>query len=119
MSDGLLFGDAPDQADDWDGIAAEAPVDDGALYLELDGWEGPLDLLLDLARRQKVDLRQISILALVDQYLGYIERAEALRLAIHFSPMNIALTNIATVRNRKPMIVVGTSVLKTLRTSSE
>lgn len=55
---------------------------DGALYLELDGWEGPLDLLLDLARRQKVDLRGISILALVDQYLAYIERAEALRLEL-------------------------------------
>ncbi len=52
------------------------------LYLELDGWEGPLDLLLDLARRQKVDLRQISILALVDQYLGYIEQAESLRLEL-------------------------------------
>ncbi|MFM5893170.1 MAG: segregation and condensation protein A, partial [Novosphingobium sp.] len=46
------------------------------LYLELDGWEGPLDLLLDLARRQKVDLRRISILELVDQYLTYIEQAD-------------------------------------------
>lgn len=55
---------------------------DEALYLELDGWEGPLDLLLDLARRQKVDLRQISILALVDQYLGYIEQAQDLRLEL-------------------------------------
>ena len=82
MSDGLLFGDAPDQADDWDGIAAEAPVEDGALYLELDGWEGPLDLLLDLARRQKVDLREISILALVEQYLDYIDKAEALKLEL-------------------------------------
>ncbi len=53
-----------------------------ALYLELEGWEGPLDLLLDLARRQKVDLRQISILALVDQYLNYIERAGALKLEL-------------------------------------
>ena len=68
-------------ADDWEGIAA-APGEDSALYLELDGWEGPLDLLLDLARRQKVDLRRISILALVDQYLVYIERAEALRLEL-------------------------------------
>ena len=67
--------------DDWSGPAA-APTDDAALYLELDGWEGPLDLLLDLARRQKVDLRQISILSLVDQYLIYIERAEALKLEI-------------------------------------
>lgn len=70
-------------ADPWDGVAGAAkPADDNALYLELEGWEGPLDLLLDLARRQKVDLRQISILALVDQYLTYIERAEELRLEV-------------------------------------
>lgn len=68
-------------AAEWGGLAA-AQGEDTALYLELDGWEGPLDLLLDLARRQKVDLRQISILALVDQYLGYIDRAEALRLEL-------------------------------------
>lgn len=83
IENGLLFD--PDQAgatDEWAGPAATAPDDDAALYLELDGWEGPLDLLLDLARRQKVDLREISILALVDQYIAYIERAEALRLEI-------------------------------------
>lgn len=67
--------------DEWAGPGAAA-TEDAALYLELDGWEGPLDLLLDLARRQKVDLRRISILALVDQYLTYIERAEALRLEL-------------------------------------
>lgn len=67
--------------DDWQGIGTAAS-DDAALYLELDGWEGPLDLLLDLARRQKVDLRRISILALVDQYLSYIERAESMRLEL-------------------------------------
>lgn len=67
--------------DAWDGPAT-APTEDKALYLELDGWEGPLDLLLDLARRQKVDLRRISILGLVDQYLVYIDRAEALRLEL-------------------------------------
>ena len=73
--------DLPEQDGDWEGVGrAETP--DAALYLELDGWEGPLDLLLDLARRQKVDLRRISILALVDQYLGYIDRAEALRLEL-------------------------------------
>ena len=79
--DGLLFDRPADAADDWEGPGA-APSRDEALYLELDGWEGPLDLLLDLARRQKVDLKAISILALVDQYIGYIERAEALRLEI-------------------------------------
>ncbi|WP_119084715.1 segregation and condensation protein A [Altererythrobacter sp. B11] len=65
----------------WDGPGS-GPSPDEALYLELDGWEGPLDLLLDLARRQKVDLKTISILALVDQYLGYIDRAEALKLEL-------------------------------------
>lgn len=52
------------------------------LTLELDGWEGPLDLLLTLARAQKVDLREISILALVEQYLAFIEDAKALKLEI-------------------------------------
>lgn len=80
--EGLMLQDnAASPGDEWV-TPASAPTADEALYLELDGWEGPLDLLLDLARRQKVDLRQISILALVDQYLGYIERAEALRLEL-------------------------------------
>ena len=52
------------------------------LTLDLDGWEGPLDLLLALARGQKVDLRAISILQLVEQYLAYVERAAALRLEL-------------------------------------
>ena len=52
------------------------------LTLSLDGWEGPLDLLLSLARAQKVDLAQISILALVEQYLTYLAEARALKLEI-------------------------------------
>ncbi|OWK33486.1 segregation and condensation protein A [Sphingomonas dokdonensis] len=52
------------------------------LTLDLDGWEGPLDLLLSLARAQKVDLREISILALVEQYLVYVERARTLQLEL-------------------------------------
>ncbi|WP_085811130.1 ScpA family protein [Sphingomonas sp. TZW2008] len=52
------------------------------LTLDLDGWEGPLDLLLNLARAQKVDLTRISILALVEQYLGYVERARTLQLEL-------------------------------------
>lgn len=52
------------------------------LTLDLDGWEGPLDLLLNLARAQKVDLTEISILALVEQYLAYVERARTLQLEL-------------------------------------
>ncbi len=55
---------------------------DDTLTLTLDGWEGPLDLLLALARAQKVDLHAISILALVDQYLAYLEQAKSIRLEI-------------------------------------
>jgi len=65
--------------------AARASADaaaSGTLTLALDGWEGPLDLLLTLARAQKVDLREISILALVEQYLAFIEDAKALKLEI-------------------------------------
>ncbi len=57
-----------------------APAQDFAVSLE--GFEGPLDLLLDLARAQKVDLGRISIVALADQYLAYLERAKAARLAV-------------------------------------
>jgi segregation and condensation protein A len=52
------------------------------LVLQLGAWEGPLDLLLTLARSQRVDLAQISILALVDQYLAFIRDAKALSLEI-------------------------------------
>src|SRR5690606_34330983 len=53
-----------------------------ALQLSLESWEGPLDLLLTLARGQKVDLRQISILALVEQYLAFITEMRALKLEV-------------------------------------
>ena len=64
-------------------------MSDETLTLDLDGWEGPLDLLLALARNQKVDLREISILALVDQYLAFIEAAGEIRLelAAHYLVM--------------------------------
>src|SRR3954469_16280526 len=52
------------------------------LTLDLEGWEGPLDLLLTLARSQKVDLKAISILALVEQYLAFIADAKKLKLEI-------------------------------------
>ncbi len=54
----------------------------GALILDLDGFEGPLDVLLTLARNQKVDLARISILALAEQYLAFVAAARRLRLEI-------------------------------------
>lgn len=53
-----------------------------SLVLELDGFEGPIDVLLALARTHKVDITKISILALAEQYLTFIQRARALRLEI-------------------------------------
>lgn len=64
-------------------VVPEAVEDDGeTLKIDIDGWEGPLDLLLTLARNQKVDLRAISILQLVEQYLVFIENARALKLEL-------------------------------------
>src|ERR671913_1168016 len=69
---------------DFDDSFEEQPVvrEADRLTLDLDGWEGPLDLLLTLARGQKVDLAKISILALVEQYLAFIADAKKLRLEI-------------------------------------
>jgi segregation and condensation protein A len=53
-----------------------------ALIVDVGGFEGPLDLLLTLGRAQKVDLRQISILALAEQYLAFIDRARSLRIEL-------------------------------------
>ena len=62
------------------------PVDDRlaaeALIVDVDGFEGPLDLLLTLSRTQKVDLRRISVLKLAEQYLGFVERARSLRIEL-------------------------------------
>src|SRR5580700_197849 len=63
--------------------ASEAPPPaNDSLLLKLEGFEGPLDLLLDLARAQKFDLAKISILSLVDQYLAVIEGARRVRLEL-------------------------------------
>ena len=56
------------------------PPETDQLHLELDGFEGPLDLLLDLARRQRVDLARISILELVDQYVLAISASDRVDL---------------------------------------
>ena len=68
--------------DDFELETAPATAAAERLTLDLDGWEGPLDLLLTLARSQKVDLAKISILALVEQYLAFIADAKKLRLEI-------------------------------------
>lgn len=71
------FGDAPERSGDRTPGGAG-----GDLVLDLNGYEGPLDVLLTLARDQKVDLTRISILQLADQYLGFVERARRLHLEI-------------------------------------
>jgi segregation and condensation protein A len=60
----------------------EAPRPEEALVVSLDGFAGPLDVLLALARTQKVDLAKISVLALAEQYLGFIAHARKLRLEL-------------------------------------
>ena len=64
------------------GRPAELADDEPSLVVDVEGYEGPLDLLLALARQQKVDLAKISILALADQYLVFIEAARKIRLEL-------------------------------------
>ncbi|HHY48601.1 MAG TPA: segregation/condensation protein A [Alphaproteobacteria bacterium] len=68
-------------ASDWFEAPGPAP-DEDVLYVDVAGYEGPLDLLLDLARRQKVDLARISVLALAEQYLAFIETIREKRIEI-------------------------------------
>ena len=63
------------------GLSAAIPEAE-QLILDIDGYEGPLDLLLTLARTQKVDLRRISVLALAEQYLAFVEQARELRIEL-------------------------------------
>ena len=70
-------------SDEWEEtetVAARREAE--ALIIDVDGFEGPLDLLLTLSRTQKIDLRRISVLALAEQYLGFIERARSLRIEL-------------------------------------
>jgi segregation and condensation protein A len=62
--------------------SSTAPVSGSGFVVDLEGFEGPIDLLLSLAREQKVDLARISILALAEQYLAYIQRARDLQLEL-------------------------------------
>jgi segregation and condensation protein A len=66
----------------WQDNGPERATSEPALVVDVDGFEGPLDLLLHLARNQKVDLTQISVLELARQYLVFIEKARALRLEL-------------------------------------
>src|SRR5690606_250518 len=55
---------------------------DPSLLIDVQGFEGPLDLLLHLARSQRVDLSKISVFALAEQYISFVEKAQALRLEL-------------------------------------
>ena len=68
--------------DFFDPATTEARLAAEALVVDVDGFEGPLDLLLTLARSQKVDLRRVSILRLAEQYLGFVEAAKRLRIEL-------------------------------------
>ncbi|WP_375461591.1 segregation and condensation protein A [uncultured Enterovirga sp.] len=74
MTDELTFETETGRADRASG--------DPLLVVDVGGFEGPLDLLLDLARRQKVDLHEISVLALAEQYLRFVETARTMRLEL-------------------------------------
>lgn len=66
----------------WDNSVEQGTSSDPKLTVDVEGFEGPLDLLLELSRRQKVDLSKISILALAEQYLEFIEEVRKLRIEL-------------------------------------
>ncbi len=71
--------------DEWDQQERLAPLDRvaaEALIVDIDGFEGPLDVLLTLSRTQKVDLRRVSVLQLAEQYLKFVEQARAMRIEL-------------------------------------
>jgi segregation and condensation protein A len=68
--------------DEFEADLPQRGSDEPALVVDVEGFEGPLDLLLTLARQQKVDLAKISILALADQYLAFVEAARKMRLEL-------------------------------------
>lgn len=78
LSEDLAF----DDFDNTDQPPRSQRPDPNALVLQIDGFEGPLDVLLTLARVQKVDLAQISILELVEQYLEFVQAAKRLKLEL-------------------------------------
>lgn len=78
---GIEAGNGGAAGDDWS-QSARVEAEPEALIVDVAGFEGPLDLLLTLARNQKVDLARISILELVDQYLGFVERMRETRLEL-------------------------------------
>lgn len=63
-------------------VGADRGENEPSFLVDVDGFEGPLDLLLELARRQKVDLAKISVLALAEQYLAFVEEARRVRLEL-------------------------------------
>jgi segregation and condensation protein A len=72
-----------DQQEMWSAYTApENSEGQPSLVVDVDGFEGPLDLLLTLARDQKVDITRISILALAEQYLAFVEEIRELRLEL-------------------------------------
>ncbi len=77
-----MTGHMAEDSIDFEADDVEARLAAEALIIDVDGFEGPLDLLLTLSRTQKVDLRKISVLQLAQQYLAFVERAKALRLEL-------------------------------------
>jgi segregation and condensation protein A len=76
-----MMAEMPIQDDDmWETVAERRAAE--ALIVDVDGFEGPLDVLLTLSRTQKVDLRTISVLKLAEQYLAFVEKARSLRIEL-------------------------------------
>lgn len=76
----MTEGESDHEGEGWASVSSR--LDNESLIVDVEGYEGPLDLLLTLSRRQKVDLRRISVLQLAEQYLRFVEAARELRIEL-------------------------------------
>jgi segregation and condensation protein A len=81
MSQGKTGKSAPEEKL-WQDVTPERASSESALMIDVAGFEGPLDLLLHLARTQKLDIAKISVLALAEQYIGFIDSARRVRIEL-------------------------------------
>ena len=107
----VVEGENPAAAGEWpDGqgpLRADGPTEAETLIVDVAGFEGPLDLLLELARHHKIDLSRISMLALAEQYLAFIEGARRLQLAQEMPPGVVRHRVVRLVRHDQRHVAAG------------
>ena len=99
MSQMVIDSKDPRENSDYNSFSSELMSSD-ELIVDLDGFEGPMDLLLSLSRTQKLDLMKISILQLAEQYLDFIEKARSLKIELAADYLAVSYTHLTLPTKR-------------------